>query len=855
MGKLKFMRAFIIRFFLLSLIWGIISCQEQHFIQIPVQPEVLQKNTEKNFKSTKSTHKEGHKKPLLGIQFQRIGPLNRYASLEGQYGVKVVRVVYESAAHKVDIMPGDIIFGFDGRNFSGVPLKKIESHLRNYIKNKKSVGDTLKIRLVRTEKYISGVQGGKTIPMELYEPGKLSKWVNSLKIGDLVDVKIRKRIKFMQKEAVLQKHKYFLSQAPQENEEMFPEYEENESSYAKMMLQLIQNFNLEEPYQDLLSRYEEDEWWDDGLRLKRIRYIHRDPLKMLKVTEDMMGALEKNFSSKSSDVSQLVTELADFMDAIDPETPFVFFEPPLTDVFEDHIVYLKKILQQAHDYRYLAFSALSEKDQKFMYSKAVKFSDKSLSLVWNAKSSAVEFQAFERVLQLATQVRYEDLLKGAKALSALTHKPWLKQFKKAIVKELGESPPLTGYKGIRGKIHKVIKTDLGPIIIGSHENNQYEDDFAFLIDMGGDDLYRNNAGAAPNQKMPLSFVIDFSGNDTYASTDKISQGSGYMGLGLLIDEEGDDEYWATRLSQGVGYLGIGILWDQEGNDQYHGQEFHQGFGIWGLGVLLDQNGDDQYDATLYSQGVGSAKGIGLLLDAEGDDQYVATGKFKSSYGSRGIYTGHSQGFGIGIRQYSSGGIGVLLDRQGRDQFRAGNFSQGGGYYFGWGILKNGGNENDLYIGSRYAQGFMAHSALGTLIDDGGDDVYKTNVGAAQSAAWDLGVAALYDKAGNDTYDARRLSFSQGAAAHNGFSMFIDVKGTDTYLLGSNQQARVPKNTYHDGSSFGFFFDLGGDKDTYDRSAERNNRVRLNDDYGVFVDLKKGVTPTGLDDWIKSMPRP
>ena len=248
-------------------------------------------------------------------------------------------------------------------------------------------------------------------------------------------------------------------------------------------------------------------------------------------------------------------------------------------------------------------------------------------------------------------------------------------------------------------------------------------------------------------------------------------------------------------------------------------------------MLLDAAGNDNYQSNLFAQGVGGVKGLGLLLDNSGDDFYLAGGRDKSSYGTSGVFKGSSQGLGIGFRGYASGGIGMLLDGAGQDSFWAGNFSQGTGYYFGLGIIRNFGTGADRYTASRYGQGASAHSAAGILLDDGGDDIYGGYKVALQGAAWDLGLAALVDKQGDDVYNGLN-GFSQAASSHNGMAFFIDEAGTDVY---AGDQARAENNDYHGGASLSFFLDGGGAQDLY--STGENDSVTMRDEYGIRADLR------------------
>ncbi len=54
---------------------------------------------------------------------------------------------------------------------------------------------------------------------------------------------------------------------------------------------------------------------------------------------------------------------------------------------------------------------------------------------------------------------------------------------------------------------------------------------------------------------------------------------------------------------------------------------------------------------------------------------------------------------------------------------AGNFSQGVGYWFGTGLLYDGGGD-DTYDSVYFSHGSGAHFAIGAVVDEGGDDVHR-----------------------------------------------------------------------------------------------------------------------------------
>jgi hypothetical protein len=312
----------------------------------------------------------------------------------------------------------------------------------------------------------------------------------------------------------------------------------------------------------------------------------------------------------------------------------------------------------------------------------------------------------------------------------------------------------------------------------------YREDFALLVDRGGNDRYLNNQGAnmldlkrsvsseaarlrrpargceavfpdastgrlkrGPVGERVLSFdgpecspaaalLIDLAGDDRYGryarpgfpddqcTPDRIVRristiGSGVAGVGMLIDESGDDVYLGKTGTQGAGHLGgVGLVDDRGGNDRYVAVRGAQGLGLLGgVGALRDRGGDDRYDFRMPRpldpdapnhtdgaggvvddtglgseaalgqqpddgiggtcdrlrrslQGVGLLAGVGLLVDEAGADAYRAplylNQPFFTLQGAT-IHLAHgSQGSGY------LGGAGVFIDLGGRDRYRRTN---------------------------------------------------------------------------------------------------------------------------------------------------------------------------------------
>jgi len=363
---------------------------------------------------------------------------------------------------------------------------------------------------------------------------------------------------------------------------------------------------------------------------------------------------------------------------------------------------------------------------------------------------------------------------------------------------------------------------------------------ALIIDLGGDDLWER-AAVADDAGLLVSVVLELNGNDRYAGT---APGPAYAagGVALLADLRGKDEYQNGRLSQGAAALGVALLLDLAGDDAYAAQDFAQGYAFAGVAYLLDRAGDDVYQAWAYAQGAGNGNGCSALADGEGADRYVANGVWPDVYGDSGpgSFHGASQGYSFGFRdgQMLPGGLAALADfGDGQDYYESGNFSQGGAYFFGFGLMYDGGGDDENH-GYRYSQGFGVHQAAGLRWDAGGNDSYFTQCAANCGAAWDEGVGWLLDDAGDDRYEVGGLAL--GGTANTAVAILVDGGGDDRYGGGGGADSQGGSGSfdYHNKQAIGALLDFGGGKDAYTRAGRGDGLLLTGDWHGIFADVKE-----------------
>ncbi|MBL8086610.1 MAG: hypothetical protein JNM85_00905 [Chthonomonas sp.] len=276
---------------------------------------------------------------------------------------------------------------------------------------------------------------------------------------------------------------------------------------------------------------------------------------------------------------------------------------------------------------------------------------------------------------------------------------------------------------------------------------------SYLEDSTGDDTYDGYSSCQGSARFGVAVLEDWKGNDTYRSF-TYSQGfGGVLGMGMLMDRLGDDKFEANvdmvefpspqsaqqnmSMSQGAAsgrradYLdghslsgGIGVLLDEDGDDAYTCAVFGQGVGYWeGCGMLWDEGGKDNYEGAWYVQGASAHFGIGVLEDGGGDDQLTAT-------------MSSAQGIGHDF------GVGFLMNWGGNDKYKAPNLSLGAGNANGMGICMDSSGDDTyetsgitLGRSSEAPKGSLRERALtlGVFVDGGGNDIYPAAMTWAQNA--------------------------------------------------------------------------------------------------------------------------
>jgi hypothetical protein len=581
-----------------------------------------------------------------------------------------------------------------------------------------------------------------------------------------------------------------------------------------------------------------------------VRYLKRDPLRLAGATRELAAGLAAVHAGRrdgaptgAQGLADVARAALDAVGAVDTQVPAAAPEPGAVRReghagLERHADYIVACLDLARARVDAAFARLTEDERAFLADALPSLADTFAERLYLHEDEDRERWArHQRAIALLERVDRGALLAALEALLPLSEPAYLEALEEdlAVAEATGREGPWAD--GVTGKTLLVRATPHGAIVFAGSGPNEYRPaqdglDPAAIVDLGGEDAYHGRSGAA-RPGHPVAVAIDLDGDDRYQASAPFAQGAAMFGAALLVDQAGDDAYTSSApFAQGAALCGAALLVDAAGRDIYRAPVYAQGAALCqALGALLDGDGDDRHTVGLYGQGFAGPGAFGALVARGGDDRYEALGREPSTYGDVG-YHAMSQGSAVGFRHVASGGVAALVDDGGADRYEAGNFSQGGGYYFGWGALADLGDADDVYEGSRYACGFAAHSAVGSFVDEGGDDRYRGWVGAQCGAAWDLCVTSFADDDGDDRYETGP-GFSIGASAHNGVALFVDRAGEDHYVVAPG---RAGPNDYHGGFSVSIFLDAGGDQDEYAGGGLEDGKATALADAGVLVDL-------------------
>jgi hypothetical protein len=743
-------------------------------------------------------------------------------------GARVVYMVPGGAGEAAGMQLGDLVVELDGRPFdpaAGDPATQFRQRLRD-----RPVGNRVSIVLERQPLRGRVLRDGVEMPDPAALLEDLQPTLDRLPEGGRLQVEASRTREVLRLDVALGVHLYDLPPVRpvlRDEETHARLLAAPASPLERLARRLVDEAGIADDTADLWRRLAALHASDDGFRRDDVRFVHRNPLRIPEASRDLLDALAPR--TAQPDLAILVRAAA-ARDRADVSS--LRFTPlPRDAALEEHVEAIARVLDETAALRAEAFAGLDAEERRLLADGVTGLGEALQDGIYlHVDEKPSRRRQNLRFLATAAKVRRDALYRAALSWARLADPAWIDALRRAA--------------RARGDAARDVvlrrSTPHGEIVVGGTGRNVWRDvEPAVLLELGGDDVHANAAGGSRWDARPAAAVIELGGDDAYESTDELTQGAGGGGVGLLVDVAGDDRHVSRRWSQAVGLLGVGALIDLEGDDTYRIDSLGEAAAVWGAAFLVDVSGDDRHDARVYSQGFGMPGGVAVLRDMGGDDTYVAKGGPPTSYGTKGVFDAWSQGCSMGFRSIQSGGIGMLVDDAGSDDYEAGNFAQGGGYYFGWGLLEDRGREADSYVGSRYDQGFSAHQAAGTFIEGGGDDRYVTRDGVIAGLAWDECVTYFHDAWGDDTYDAG--GFSLGASAHNSLAIFVDASGSDAYV--GTPPGRAGGNDYHGGTSLSLFLDLGRGRD---RAGEgfTPRGVATSPEHSIVLDDPRALSDQG-----------
>lgn len=747
--------------------------------------------------------------------------------------LEVAYVVHGAAGERAGIVVGDVILAVDGAKLLR-PAAELASWFRAEMSSR-HVGDQVELTVLRRAVRKSVTIDGAPHPDPESVVSGLRAALESLPVGGRLEVSAARGRELLRVPVALGPHP---NDAPPvrpvlRDADTHARLLEGPSTLESLALETARRGAIEPDTQDLLGRLAALHVTDDGFRTDDVRFLHRHPFRGPELRRDLADALCPRSAGTALAVRLIAAAARDRVDL----SASAFAPLPRGVAAEEHAAAIERVMEETVALREPAFAALTADERAWLATNAtvVGTSLVESGIYVHADDDLARRARSLRVLELAAKVDRAPLLRAALSWARLADPSWLE----ALERDLGADPRAGQEVMLRRA------TPHGEIVIAGRGPHRWRDtEPAVLVDLGGDDLYNQSAGSSSWDARPVAAVLDLAGDDAYEATEDGSQGAGLGGCGLLVDRSGDDTYLAPRWSQAAALLGVGVLIEGGGDDVLRVQHFGQAVASWGVAILVDAGGDDLREGRAHVQAAAMAGGVAVLHDMAGDDRSFAKGGARTGYGTQGCWDAWSQGCAMGYRGLQSGGIAVFVDDAGTDRVEGGHFSQGGGYYFGLGVLEDRGREGDIYVASRYGQGFSAHQAGGLFHDAGGDDRYVTRDGVIAGLAWDESVTCFEDDAGDDTYLAG--GFSLGASAHNSVAVFVDRGGRDAY--GGTRVGAAGGNDYHGGTSYSLFLDLGPGQDEAEPALPRRG-LRVQPQHGLVGDRPGGLD-AALDDLLR-----
>ncbi len=311
-----------------------------------------------------------------------------------------------------------------------------------------------------------------------------------------------------------------------------------------------------------------------------------------------------------------------------------------------------------------------------------------------------------------------------------------------------------------------------------------------VVDLAGNDVHDGGTFGPATGVGAIAFIDDRGGDDRYECTTN-GVGTGICGVGVIVDRAGNDVYRGVEWSVATGVAGIGAIADLAGDDRYQCGIFGVALGgPLGVGTILDAQGNDLYRVdgaapsvyglTVCDVSWGIGMGFGFRRDVPGGTGFIDDlgGNDRSESGE------FSQACGYYF------GIGAIRDRGGDDVRKSDRYGIAAAAHQAGGVLlEEGGNDSYTSLTAANCGGAWDES-VAVLIESSGDDSYHCDVlaiGAAAQQAFGL----FADRAGRDRYRFAVQCIGTGGtneyhvkdAGLGSVSLFLDAGGSADFYIG------------------------------------------------------------------------
>lgn len=259
-------------------------------------------------------------------------------------------------------------------------------------------------------------------------------------------------------------------------------------------------------------------------------------------------------------------------------------------------------------------------------------------------------------------------------------------------------------------------------LLSSESRTTHTEEADFFIDLGSHNRVLTHAGGTDGTKSAQLHVA-FNEGHSYEGT-TFSQGSGFLGIGMLANRKGGHTFKALNFSQGCGFFGGGLLYNGEGENLLEIDSCGQSLALFGTSLLYAKGQNNRYLSKKgFAQAAAGTLGIAALVATEGNNTYLNDVEKAKGFGQGGSSGFRSASWDQNPSLY--GGIAILYSMKGHNRFQTHRLGQGASYFLGLGALLTEGSGN-TFLADKDSQGQGICLSAGALLNYGNNNVFESN---------------------------------------------------------------------------------------------------------------------------------